>query len=99
MDAATTSPLLEARGLVKEFPGVRALDGVSLTCHEGRVHALVGENGAGKSTLVRTLTGNQQADAGELRLAGAPVVFGDPREALAAGITAVYQELTVLPAM
>jgi ABC-type sugar transport system ATPase subunit len=99
MGAATTSPLLEARGLVKEFPGVRALDGVSLACHAGRVHALVGENGAGKSTLVRTLTGNQQPDAGELRLAGEPVTFGDPREALAAGITAVYQELTVLPAM
>jgi ABC-type sugar transport system ATPase subunit len=63
------------------------------------VHALVGENGAGKSTLVRLLTGNAQPDAGELRLAGEPVRFHGSREALAAGVTAVYQELTVLPAM
>src|SRR3954451_2558404 len=99
MTAAPDTPLLEARELVKAFPGVRALDGASLTCEAGRVHALIGENGAGKSTLVRILTGNQQPDAGELRLAGEPVHFADPREALAAGITAVYQELTVLPAM
>src|SRR4051794_20564355 len=99
MTQAPTSPLLSATGLAKAFPGVRALDGVSIRCDAGRVHALIGENGAGKSTLVRILTGNQQPDAGELRLAGEPVRFADPREALAAGITAVYQELTVLPAM
>ena len=91
--------MLEAAGLVKAYPGVRALDGAGLTARAGAVHALVGENGAGKSTLVRVLTGNARPDAGELRLAGAPVAFSGPREALAAGVTAVYQELTVLPAM
>jgi ABC-type sugar transport system ATPase subunit len=93
------APVLEARGLVKEFPGVRALDGASIACAAGQVHALVGENGAGKSTMVRILTGNEAADAGEVLLDGRPVHFSGPRRALAAGVTAVYQELTVLPAM
>jgi ABC-type sugar transport system ATPase subunit len=97
--APSTTAVLQARGLSKSFPGVRALDRADLTCRPGRVHALVGENGAGKSTLVRILTGNQESDAGELLLDGRPVRFSSPREALAAGITAVYQELTVLPAM
>jgi ABC-type sugar transport system ATPase subunit len=92
-------PLLEARRLVKTFPGVRALDEVDLTCRRGRVHALVGENGAGKSTLVRILTGNMAPDSGEILLEGRPVRFHDPRDALATGVTAVYQELTVLPDM
>ena len=96
---AGAAPVLEARGLVKEFPGVRALDGAALRCRAGEVRALVGENGAGKSTIVRILTGNDRPDAGELLLDGEPVTLGDPREALARGITAVYQELTVLPAM
>jgi ABC-type sugar transport system ATPase subunit len=90
---------LEARRLVKTFPGVRALDGVDLSCRPGRVHALVGENGAGKSTLVRILTGNVAPDGGEILVEGRPVRFHDPRDALALGITAVYQELTVLPEM
>jgi ABC-type sugar transport system ATPase subunit len=91
--------LLEVRGLVKAFPGVRALDRAGLGCRPGRVHALVGENGAGKSTLVRIVTGNTAPDEGEVLLDGRAVRFGDPRQALAAGVTAVYQELTVLPAM
>jgi len=99
MARTSSDAVLEARGLVKAFPGVRALDGVDLACRPGRVHALVGENGAGKSTLVRILTGNTEPDAGELLLDGEPVRFADPRQALDAGITAVYQELTVLPAM
>ena len=97
--APSTTAVLQARGLSKSFPGVRALDRADLTCRPGRVHALVGENGAGKSTLVRILTGNQLPDEGELLLDEQPVRFDSPREALAAGITAVYQELTVLPAM
>jgi ribose transport system ATP-binding protein len=99
MAGTATEAVLEARGLVKAFPGVRALDGVDLACRPGRVHALVGENGAGKSTLVRILTGNTPPDEGELRVDGQPVHFADPRHALDAGVTAVYQELTVLPAM
>ncbi|MGY1779863.1 sugar ABC transporter ATP-binding protein [Geodermatophilus sp. SYSU D01036] len=97
--ASSTTAVLQARGLTKSFPGVRALDRADLSCRPGRVHALVGENGAGKSTLVRILTGNQVPDEGELLLDGEPVRFTDPRQAMAAGISAVYQELTVLPAM
>jgi ABC-type sugar transport system ATPase subunit len=98
--SSTSKPAtLEARRLVKIFPGVRALDGVDLSCRPGRVHALVGENGAGKSTLVRILTGNMAPDGGEILVEGRPVRFHDPRDALALGITAVYQELTVLPEM
>ena len=97
--ASATTAVLQARGLSKSFPGVRALDRADVMCRPGRVHALVGENGAGKSTLVRILTGNQAPDEGEVLLDGAPVRFSSPRDALAAGITAVYQELTVLPAM
>jgi ABC-type sugar transport system ATPase subunit len=99
MERGATDAVLEACGLGKGFPGVRALDGVDLVCRPGRVHALVGENGAGKSTLVRILTGNMAPDAGEVRVDGAPVWFSDPRQALASGVTAVFQELTVLPAM
>lgn len=90
---------LNARGLTKSFPGVRALHNVDFSCRPGRVHALLGENGAGKSTLVNILTGNQQYDQGELIVAGSPVQFDNPRQALGKGISAVYQELTVLPAM
>jgi ABC-type sugar transport system ATPase subunit len=96
---AAPDSVLEACGLCKAFPGVRALDGVDLVCRPGRVHALVGENGAGKSTLVRILTGNMQPDGGEIRVDGGATTFADPRQALACGITAVFQELTVLPAM
>src|SRR3954447_8000867 len=99
MAATTETSVLEACGLCKAFPGVRALDGVDLVCGAGRVHALVGENGAGKSTLVRILTGNMEPDGGQVRVDGDPVRFTDPRQALASGITAVFQELTVLPAM
>ena len=93
------SAALDARGLTKSFPGVRALHNVNFSCRPGRVHALLGENGAGKSTLVRILTGNEQYDQGELSVAGSPVQFDNPRQARAKGVSAVYQELTVLPAM
>jgi ABC-type sugar transport system ATPase subunit len=97
--ASSTTAVLQGRGLTTAFPGVRALAGADFSGRPGRVHALVGENGAGKSTLVRILTGNQSPDEGELLFDGRPVRFGSPREALAAGVTAVYQELTILPAM
>ena len=90
---------LEARELTKSFPGVQALGGVDLKCTPGKVHALLGENGAGKSTLVGILTGNQQADGGRILVDGQGVHLADPRDALRHGITAVYQELTILPAM
>ncbi len=64
------APLLELRGISKQFPGVKALDGVDLVLRPGRVTALVGENGAGKSTLVKILTGIEHPDAGEILIGG-----------------------------
>jgi ABC-type sugar transport system ATPase subunit len=92
-----TRPLLAAHAISKSFPGVQALRDVSLECSPGKVHGLVGGNGAGKSTLVSIITGVQQPDAGELTLDGKPFAPRLPRDALEAGIAAVYQELTVLP--
>ncbi len=95
-EAATAAPpILSLDGVSKSFPGVRALDGVSLRLYPGEVTALVGENGAGKSTLVKILTGIYQPDAGQLALDGHPVAFPTPHAAAAAGVTAIHQE-TVL---
>ena len=74
----TDAPVLAVREVSKRFPGVLALDRVSLTVAPGEVHALVGENGAGKSTLIKVLTGVYNADAGEITYAGRPVSFGRP---------------------
>ena len=90
-------PLLEARGLVKAYPGVRALDGVDFTLRAGEVHALMGENGAGKSTLIKALTGAVSPDAGEVRLSGRVVRPRSPVEAQALGISTVYQEINLAP--
>lgn len=90
-------PLLEVRRVTKNFPGVRALKGVNLTLYPGEIHALVGENGAGKSTLMKILVGVQKPDGGEILLNGQPISFATPREARAAGIGIIYQELTVVP--
>ncbi|MBE6586363.1 MAG: sugar ABC transporter ATP-binding protein [Ruminococcaceae bacterium] len=87
------APLLEMRNIRKDFPGVRALDAVSLTLRPGTVHALMGENGAGKSTLMKCLFGIHQPDAGEILLSGHPVRFQNPREALDQGVAMVHQEL------
>src|SRR5574340_399141 len=85
--------LLDARGISKSFPGVRALDTVGITVRRGRLNALLGENGAGKSTLMNILAGVFPPDEGEVRLFGRPVRFRNPREAQAAGISIIFQEL------
>ncbi|NMM30077.1 MAG: sugar ABC transporter ATP-binding protein [Cellulomonas sp.] len=90
-------PVLEARGVNKEFPGVKALDDVSLSLHKGEVHALVGENGAGKSTLIKVLTGVYPQDAGQLFHHQVPVTFRSPGAAQAAGISTIYQEVNLVP--
>src|SRR4051795_5601832 len=90
-------PLLRTEGLTKTFGTVTALADVCLTLERGEVHALVGENGAGKSTLIKVLTGAYRRDAGTVRLGGRPVDFRSPGEAQAAGVAAVYQEVTLLP--
>ncbi|WP_030264176.1 sugar ABC transporter ATP-binding protein [Streptomyces sp. NRRL B-24484] len=90
-------PVLEVRGLRKEFPGVLALDGVDFRLFPGEVHALMGENGAGKSTLIKVLTGVHPADAGEVTLAGRPLRITGPLQAQQAGISTVYQEVNLCP--
>ncbi|TDD11142.1 sugar ABC transporter ATP-binding protein [Nonomuraea diastatica] len=91
--------VLEAREVSKRFPGVLALDGVSLALRPGEVHALVGENGAGKSTLIKVFTGVYQPDGGELRHQGEPAAFGTPMDAQRAGISTIYQEVNLVPMM
>ncbi|MGK4004534.1 sugar ABC transporter ATP-binding protein [Sorangium sp. So ce1036] len=88
-------PLLEARGLMKRFPGVLALDDVRLALGRGEVLGIVGENGAGKSTLMKILAGVEAPDAGGLFLDGQPVRFGSVKEALARGIALIHQELNL----
>jgi ribose transport system ATP-binding protein len=88
---------LEARAVHKSFPGVLALQDVSIALRGGTIHALLGENGAGKSTLIKIITGVYRPDAGEMLLSGAPVRFAGPREAIAAGIGVVHQERNLIP--
>jgi ribose transport system ATP-binding protein len=88
---------LAIENVSKSFPGVRALDGVSLDLKGGEIHALMGENGAGKSTLIKVITGVYRPDSGRILLDGKPVEFGSPRAALAAGIGAVHQERNLIP--
>ena len=90
-------PLIAVRGIGKTFGHTRALHQVSLAGHAGSVHAITGENGAGKSTLMKLLAGVHQPDAGELLINGRPVQLHSPAAARAAGISTVFQELTVLP--
>jgi ribose transport system ATP-binding protein len=92
---STSPPLLEVRGLSKSFPGVRALDGVSVYAAAGEVLAVVGENGAGKSTLMKVLAGVYQPDAGEVLLDGRPVRFAGVRDALNHGVVLIHQELNL----
>jgi ribose transport system ATP-binding protein len=89
--------VLEARGISKSFPGIKALDEASLTVRRGRLHALLGENGAGKSTLMNILAGVFPPDSGEIWLEGDPVSFRNPREAREAGIAIIFQELNLIP--
>ena len=89
--------VLEAKGISKSFPGVKALDEVRLTVRRGRLHALLGENGAGKSTLINILAGVFPPDIGEVLLDGRPVAFRNPREARDAGVAIIFQELNLVP--
>src|SRR5215469_3407191 len=91
--------LLEVRNISKTFPGVVALDDVSLRVDRGTVHALIGENGAGKSTLMKIIAGIVPADAGELLLAGRRLQLRSPRQALENGIAMIHQELNLMPSM
>lgn len=89
--------ILKMRGICKFFPGVRALDGVDFSLCSGEIHALMGENGAGKSTLIKVLTGVYPKDEGEITLDGKVVSIRSPQDAQNAGISTVYQEITLCP--
>jgi simple sugar transport system ATP-binding protein len=95
----TDAPVLEMRGITKRFPGIVANDHVDLELLPGEVHALLGENGAGKSTLMNILYGLYRPDEGEIRLRGAPVVFGSAKDAIGAGIGMVHQHFMLIPVM
>lgn len=89
--------LLEIRGLVKGFPGVKALQGVDFIVRRSEIHALMGENGAGKSTLIKVLTGVYPRDGGTMRLEGVEINPRSPKMAEALGISTVYQEVNLIP--
>ena len=94
---ADAPPLLALDGIVKTFPGVRALGGVSFDLRPGEVHAVCGENGAGKSTLMKVIGGLYQADEGRILLDGAETRFTGTRQSEAAGIAIIHQELNLVP--
>ncbi len=87
---------LEIRGVSRSFPGVKALDDVSMRLMPGEIHALLGENGAGKSTLIKIVTGVHRPDSGTILVNGRPVSFDTPRDAIAAGISVVHQERNLI---
>lgn len=92
-------PVLQARGLVKRYGHVTALDGADFELNAGEIVAVIGDNGAGKSTLIKALSGAIQPDAGEILLHGKTIRFKGPSDARAHGIETVYQTLAVAPSM
>ena len=95
----TREPILTARGLVKRYGRVTALDRADFDLYPGEILAVIGDNGAGKSTLIKAISGAVVPDEGEIRLDGKPVLFKSPIEARAAGIETVYQNLALSPAL
>jgi ribose transport system ATP-binding protein len=96
-NAALTVPLLELRGISKEFPGVKALDDVSFAVWPGEVHMLLGENGAGKSSLMKVLCGADSADSGEFYYRGGKVPISSTADAQKLGIAVIFQEFSLVP--
>jgi ribose transport system ATP-binding protein len=90
---------LTMNGVVKRFGGVQALRGVDFELRSGEIHALLGENGAGKSTLMNILSGVHAPDQGTVMIDGAAVTYANPREAQAAGIATIFQELDLVPGL
>ena len=91
------TPVLEMRNIAKTFGNFHALKGVDLTVFPGEIHALMGENGAGKSTLMKILAGAYTASSGDILIDGQPFHIKGPKDALAAGITLIYQEMQLAP--
>ena len=92
-------PVLQMKGISKQFPGVQALKDVDFSVLPGEVHCLVGENGAGKSTLIKIMTGAQPKDAGTILINGTQVEMNSPQDGKNLGIRAIYQELDLLPTL
>ncbi|UGY91508.1 ATP-binding cassette domain-containing protein [Streptomyces gobiensis] len=95
----TGEAIVELRGVGKSYGNIRALSGVDLTVHPGRVTCVLGDNGAGKSTLIKIVSGLHQHSEGEFLIDGTPVRLNTPREALDHGIATVYQDLATVPLM
>jgi len=93
------APILTARGLVKRYGRVTALDRADFDLHHGEILAVIGDNGAGKSSLIKAISGAVTPDEGEILLDGKPIAFKSPMEARAAGIETVYQNLALSPAL
>jgi ABC-type sugar transport system ATPase subunit len=96
---AAPPPAIHLEGVCKRFPGVVALDNVSLQIRRGEVHALLGENGAGKSTLIKVLTGSYQPDSGRIVIAGHDIRVTDARQARKYGVSVVPQDIMAIPDM
>lgn len=94
---ALQPPLLQVVGVRKHFGATRALDGVDLEVHRGRVHAIIGENGAGKSTLLNILSGALRPDGGSVHFQGLAYHPADPLEARQRGIAYIHQEISLCP--
>jgi simple sugar transport system ATP-binding protein len=94
-----TTPLLEIKNLTKEYRGIPAIKGVSLTFKSGQVHSILGENGAGKSTLTKMIAGAVEPTRGEILLDGKHIVFSSPGDALRNGIAMVFQETSLVPSL
>ena len=95
MNQASAAPRLELIGIGKQYPAVKANDGVNLTVAPGQIHAVLGENGAGKSTLMKIIYGAVQPDEGEMRWNGSLVKVRNPHEARALGISMVFQHFSL----
>jgi galactofuranose transport system ATP-binding protein len=93
---ALQSPILSLTGISKQFPGVRALEGINFQLFAGEVHALMGENGAGKSTLINIISGLLQPSSGQILIGGQEVVFSNALQAQKAGISTTTQEFNLV---
>src|ERR1700712_3491234 len=93
---AASLPFLRLSGVRKRYGGVTALDGVDFACRRGSIHAVLGENGAGKSTLIKIIAGAVRPDSGSMEVAGRPVQFANPLDAVRHGLVCVFQELSLL---
>ena len=92
-------PVWEVRGIYKAFPGVQALDDVSMAVYPGEVHALLGENGSGKSTLAKCIAGVHLPEKGEILYKSQVQNFRHPMDARAAGVATIYQEFSLVPSL